>query len=76
MSEELKTLKDLPYHIVEDFELEKEASVIDIDILKAEAVKWVKDNRRMKRYDLAQIFMIFFNITEDDLTMKGGKKDD
>ena len=67
---------------------------IEIDDLKAEAMKWVKELQESmpsgrifngRRSEIIthnrtgakiQVLKEFFNITEDDLTMKGGNEDD
>ena len=50
--------------------------------IKAEAMKWI-DNERTLRMNANDFILVFFNITEadlnkkqDDLTMTGGKKDE
>ena len=72
---ELKTLKDLRY-------LKADKNLLPVyefdgDVLKAEAVKWVKDNMkerekwtfedRAEYTGLIDGFMQFFNLTEEDL---------
>ena len=56
----LKTLKDLDVEEDRDYR-----SLIDVDELKAEAVKWVKNMRELP--DARYMFRKFFNITEEDL---------
>ena len=75
---DLKTLKDFEYELDED-ELIVKQDVIYIKELRAEAIKWVKEDIRcMKelddssdlfKYADARIGWIqeFFNLTEDDL---------
>ena len=66
---ELKTLKDL------ENDPTKETSILTIDNIKAEAVKWIKDVERRKCFsskspdcETATIIMRrFFNLTEEDL---------
>ncbi len=61
---QLKTLKDLTLT-----EVAKEE-------VKQEAIKWVKQLRFNKQFTTAQEFMVFHNITEEDLSddqPKGGK---
>ena len=56
----LKTLKDIDFV----------GWMSGREIIKAEAVKWVKEKEFMTEYD----FMEFHNITKEDLTeLKGGK---
>lgn len=66
---ELKTLKDLHTKAgiyedndVDDFKI----------ILKAEAVKWVKDMQDKKHYLCSDYFKHFFNLTEKDLEVQNG----
>ena len=59
----LKTLKDLMGVEAND------KAYVSYDELKAEAIKWVKETRRInpeKRID-CHLFMEFHNITEEDL---------
>ena len=84
----LKTLKDLDYYLTNEMFVEEgrrrikfdeEKHLIDIEELKAEAVKWVKDRMKILRNktstDLAKMkatgmiidFEDFFNLTEEDL---------
>jgi len=59
---ELKTLKDLKHLSRLD------AEMVRVDVLKAEAIKWIKElDREMDYY----AWLHFFNITEDDLVAKG-----
>lgn len=63
---EFKTLKDLAYNILV---LDKDTEVVSKELLKAEAVKWVKyyRNHKMNHNTEAKALMIFHNITEEDL---------
>ena len=78
----LKTLKDMmktPYKAVQDFEKKFKKKpcldcVVDVDELKQEAVKWVKEYSNEKistpvtyKQVMKQVFSEFFNITEEDL---------
>ncbi len=86
MKEELKTLKDLritklpikwtipglgKYH-------DGVSEYIEIDELKTEAIKWIKSRRDHKNtpsHTETWLMMEFHNITENDLTLKGGKSE-
>ena len=64
MKKEFKTLKDL------DCECnEKNCQFVDVDELKAEAIKWVKEEGICKDCDgvCEHDFLEFHNITEEDL---------
>ena len=54
----LKTLKDIEF---------KPLNAVDVTKLKAEAVKWVKIRREIKQPITESSFMLFFNLTEEDL---------
>jgi len=65
----LKTLKDIENELLEtnkDFSF-----VMGFSLLKAEAVKWVKQHRNIKpnwaKETNEEFFMAFFNLTEEDL---------
>ena len=82
---ELKTLKDLKKKLKKakfsyptPTERERQFYIrlqeIALDLLKAEAVKWVKEYRSWDKNlngnigdDIAIQFMLFFNLTEEDL---------
>ena len=79
MDEELKTLKDLTVHNGwEDYGDSSPmgflGDIVELDELKAEAIKWVKHWRELDeaKCRICNIptdtdFMHFFNITEEDL---------
>ena len=50
--------------------------LVCIKELKAEAVKLVKGDKNEFIFDWKKAFVEFHNITEDDLTMKGGNEDE
>ena len=74
----LKTLKDIECSSGFNY------SFVDKSALKAEAIKWVKDvgvsildlSDDDKIGVLKGMWIHFFNITEDDLQVKGGKDKD
>ena len=64
---ELKTLKDLKGWAIDGTDAKK-YNVVEIGLLKAEAVKWVKKLIRKEPHSDAILeFQIFFNLTEEDL---------
>ena len=60
----LKTLKDLDLNYEDIWDWNKGTPQ---DILKKEAIKWVKEANKEKRLVMQWDFMKFFNITEEDL---------
>lgn len=66
MTKELKTLKDIQKF--EDLK-HSEHFIVSSNVLKQEAIKWVKEYQRLGRSYRSRIIFIqhFFNITEDDL---------
>ena len=68
MTEELKTLKDITNPVLPYCADKKE--------IKAEAIKWVKRFREKEMWQGAAAISEFHNITEDDLELqKGGKNE-
>jgi len=73
MTTELKTLKDYEHNI--PLGIDKDGNfifVVKIEDLKAEAIKWIKDElRKIDEGDdetsLMGGFMQFFNLSEEDL---------
>ena len=58
---ELKTLKDLYFG-------DKDAGVAEIEVLKQEAIRWIKAGDRGRDLrDCREFIKHFFNITEEDL---------
>ena len=65
---ELKTLKDLGNEFISHTG-KKTLNRVDVDELKAEAVKWYKFHKDIDGFDVPVKMFIktFFNLTEDDL---------
>lgn len=57
--EELKTLKDFDFYRISWCKIDDE--------LKKEGIKWVKNYRKKQWFDVANGFIDFFNIKEEDL---------
>jgi len=65
MNGNLKTLKELTGMIGM---LPLKSDILDINVVKQEAIKWVKEFRKHPTNSLGEIeFMEFHNITEEDL---------
>ena len=56
---ELKTLKDL----CEEDDIDDNTEIVSRKVLKAEAIKWVKEKETMTKND----WINFFSITKEDL---------
>ena len=83
MSDELKTLKDFEVRVIDQVDSKpvKHTKLIDADVLRAEAIKWVQfwlDDKALKdpadklqrgmQLQLAiEAFIKFFNLTKEDL---------
>ena len=67
MKNKLKTLKDFETWKIQSLSEEKGGRPIDEEELKAEAIKWVKVFRKIEYPPELEVFMSFFNITEEDL---------
>ena len=65
---ELKTLKDIEDYvsICEDVDQYTNKYIVEIDKLKAEAVKWVNADLKEDR-NWREMFEDFFNLTKEDL---------
>ncbi len=60
----LKTLKDLAFELNIE---ENTYNLVGQEVLKQEAIKWVKDLDDKELLFTKKVFMKFFNINEDDL---------
>jgi len=66
MKEELKTLKDI--EVKPEFDEGTQFTpYVHTELLKSEAVKWIKHFNRLGRLRSKTDFMDFFNLTEADL---------
>jgi replication initiation and membrane attachment protein DnaB len=67
---ELTTLKDITIHqVINNCRVEQD--VVSYEVLKQEAIKWVKQHRNIKpnwaKETNEEFFMAFFNLTEEEI---------